>query len=77
MAENPPRNARNKRRHDYRDKEAELVAFHAVDKVHSENTGYQRWEHQDYRYRGERTHHGVHVVVDDARVCFHCRLKDV
>ena len=47
MAKNPPRDTRNQRGYYYCDKETELIAFHSVDEVHSEDTGYQGGEHED------------------------------
>ena len=71
MAENPPENARYASRYDERDDEAIAAVLHAVYEIHAKEAGYERGEHQYYGHRGERSHHSVHVVVDDARVCVH------
>ena len=57
--------------------ESETAVLHTVDEVHSEERRYKRRQHHDYRHGRERTHHGVHVVVDDAGVGVHRRLKNV
>ena len=71
VTEYPPRNSRYHNRYDDGDEESELVVFHTVYEVHSKEAGDERGEHQDDADRGERTHHGVHIVVDDARVGVH------
>ena len=38
--------------------------------------GYKRWQHQNNWHRGERTHHGVHVVVDNAWVGVHGGIQE-
>ncbi len=51
--------------------------FHAVDQVHAEEGGNQRWQHHDDTDTGQGTHRGVHVVVDDARIGVHRRFQNV
>ena len=77
MAEKPPSHARNhERNHDGKDKSPRAI-LHTVDQIHTKHRGDERRYHHDNRHRGEGTHHRVHVVVDDAAVGVHRRLKDV
>ena len=47
------------------DDKAYGVGLHAVDEVHSEERGDECWQHEDDGHGSQRTHDGVHVVVDD------------
>lgn len=51
--------------------EADGIAFHSVNEVHTEDTCYECREHENDADRCKRTHHCVHIVVDDARVSVH------
>ncbi len=54
------------------------AVLHAVDEVHAEQGGDQRRQHHDDTdTEVKRTHRGVHVVVDDARIGVHRRFQDV
>ena len=77
MSENPPKETRHCHRYKQRNGKSEGTCLHAVDEVHTKETGYQRGEHHKNGYRGERTHHCVHVVIDDARIGVHGRFKNV
>ena len=77
MAENGPEEEGDEGGDDECDDESVLAVLHAVDEVHAEEAGHEGGEHEHNRHRGEGTHHGVHVVVDDARVGVHGRLEDV
>ena len=77
MAQNPPCGARNDDGYEQGEGEAEGTVLHAVDEVHAEERRDQGGEHHDDTHGGERTHHGVHVVVDDTGVGVHRRFEDV
>ena len=77
MAQERPGDAGDDDGDDQGDDESERCCLHAVDEVHTEHRGDERRNHQDDGDRRERTHHGVHVVVDDAGVGVHGRLEDV
>ena len=77
MAQYNPWKCGDNNRYDYRHDEAEAVFLESVYEVHAEERGDERRQHHDDRHGGERTHHGVHVVVDDGRVGVHRRLEDV
>ena len=76
-AQNSPRTEGNERRNDECDGKSEGACLHAVHEVHSEERCHQRREHHHDGYHGERAHHGVHVVVDDARIGVHRRFQNV
>ena len=71
MAEEPPANARNCHRKDNCDDESPGLGFHAVDEVHAEHGGDKCGDHHDDSDGCQRTHHGVHIVVDDTLVGIH------
>lgn len=73
----PPGDARDDYRHYDGDEETVRRVLHAIDEVHAEHRGDECWEHHNDTHRGEGTHYGVHVVVDDARVGVHGRLQNV
>ena len=77
MAQERPGNARYDDGDDQGDDKSERCCLHAVDEVHAEHRGDERRNHQDDSHRRERTHHCIHVVVDDAGVSVHGRLEDV
>ena len=74
MPEKDPRNDGNQDTEHDSDTKANRTVLHTVHQVHAEKRGNQRGQHQDDGDRGERTHDGVHVVVDDALVGVHRRL---
>ena len=74
MAQERPGDAGDDDGDDQGDDKSERCCLHAVDEVHTEHRGDERRNHQDDGDRCERTHHGVHVVVDDAGVGVHGRL---
>ena len=51
--------------------------FHPVDEVHTKKTGHEGREHHDDGHHGKRTHHIVHVIVDDALVGIHRGFENV
>ena len=77
MAEEPPCSARNTNRNEEGKDESVGVLLHAVDQVHAKERGNERGEHHDNGDAGERTHHCVHIVVDDAAIGVHRRFQDV
>ena len=77
MPENEQADDRNTHRKDNGNDETYGVVLHAVDEVHTEERCYQRGQHEDDGSRGQRTHDGVHVVVDNRLVGVHRRLQDV
>ena len=77
MAENGPEEEGDEGGDDECDDESVLAVLHAVDEVHAEEAGDKGWKHQENRHRGQRTHHIVHVVVDNAAVSVHRRLQDI
>ena len=77
MPEKPPNSGRNEYGNEHGDGESDGIVLHAVDEVHAEERRDERGKHHHNRHRGECTHHRVHVVVDDARIGIHRRLKDV
>ena len=76
-AQQPPRSPRNNHRDDDGDDKPPRTGLHAVDEVHAEEARDERGKHHDDAHRGQRTHHGIHVVVDDARIGLHRRFQDV
>ena len=77
MTEEPPGGSSSAHRDDECQYKTEWFLFHTIDEVHSKERGNERWKHHDDGDGSQRTHHGVHVVVDDARIGVHCRLEDV
>ena len=77
MTEEEPRKYGYQQRNDNSNDETDRVRFHAIDEVHSEETGNQSRQHEDDGHRGQCTHDGVHVVVDNTLVGIHRRLQDV
>ena len=77
MAEKPPAGHGNEQGNDQREGESPKLLFHAVYQVHAEKRGDERGKHHDDGDRGQRTHHVVHVVVDDTLVGVHRRLQNV
>ena len=77
VAQYHPTERADGKRHDERDGEAPGIALQSVGDVHAIQRGDERGRHHDDGDRGQRTHHRVHVVVDDARVGVHGRLQDV
>ena len=77
MPQNPPAHTGYQYRNGDADNKAVMRRFQPVDDVHSVNTRYQRGGHEHDVQRGKRTHGRVHVVVDNAGIRVHCRLKDV
>ena len=77
VAQQRPRDTADEEREDECHGEAEARVFHAVDEVHAEETGHEHGQGEHDGDRRERAHHGVHVVVDDARVGVHGRFEDV
>ena len=77
MAEEPPGESCSADGNDEGEDKAKGFLLHAVDKVHTEERRDERGEHHDDGDAGERSHDGVHVVVDDALIGIHRRLKDV
>lgn len=58
-------------------REAPPYILNARDKVHTEDTGHQRGEHENDAHTRHLFHGARHVVVDDAGVGFHCRVENV
>ena len=70
-AEKEPCEPRNAHRKDDGEDESPGLGFHAVDEIHAKHGGDQRGYHHDNGDRGERTHHRVHIVVDDTLIGVH------
>ena len=51
--------------------------FHATYQVHTKYTGYQRGEHQDNGDGGHLFHHARHIVINNAGVGLHGRVKNI
>ncbi len=77
VAQHHPAEGADGKRHDERDGKSPGIVLQAIGDVHAIQRGDERGRHHDDGDRGERTHHRVHVVVDDARVGVHRRLQDV
>ena len=77
MTEEPPGNARNHERDDYGKDKSPRAVFHAVDEVHTKHRGDERGYHHDNRHGGQRTHHRVHIVINNRRVGVHRRFQNV
>ena len=77
VAEHPPADAGDNHGDDEGEDKAPGFRLHAVDQVHAEHRGDERGNHHDDGHRGERTHDGVHVIVDNRLVGVHGRLEDV
>ena len=77
VTEKPPATDRNSYRKDDSDDKSPRLLFHAIDQVHAEHRGDKRRNHHDDGDGGQRTHHGVHIVVDDTLISIHRRLQDV
>ena len=77
VAEKPPCHCRNTHRNYHREEEAPGFFLHAVHQIHTEHRGDECGDHHDDRDGGQRTHHRVHIVVDDAGIGVHRRLQDI
>ena len=65
MSENEPGSDGNEHAQDNGDDEPYGVVLHTVNEVHAEERGDECWQHEDDGHGSQRTHDGVHVVVDD------------
>ena len=72
----PPRTDGDEYGYDNGYKESEGGCLHAIDEVHTEKRGYERRKHEDDTHGGKRTHHGIHVIIDDASIGLHRGIKD-
>ena len=77
VTEKPPATARNGYRKDDSNDKSPGLLFHTIDQIHTEHRSDERRNHHDDGDGGQRTHHGVHIVVDDTLISVHRRLQDV
>ena len=77
MAQNEPTQTADHYGYDDGDGKSKFTGFHTIDEVHTKEAGDERRKHHDDADRSERTHHGVHVVVDNAGIGVHRRLQNV
>ena len=77
MTEDDQREDTDDNTDDNGDYETEGIRLYAVDQVHTEERGYQRGQHENDGHTCQRTHEGVHVVVDNRLVGIHRRLQNV
>ena len=77
VAEEPPTHARYADGEDDGDDESPWFFFHAIDEVHAKHRSDQRRYHHNDGDGCQGTHHGVHVVVDDALVGVHRRFQNI
>ena len=77
VTENPPCNPRNRNGNNHCEDESPGLTFHSVDEVHAEHRGHEGGNHHEDGHRGQRTHHGIHIVVDDTLIGVHRRFENV
>ena len=77
MTEEPPAGTRNANGEYDCDDESPGLGFHTVDEVHAEHRGDECRNHHDDGDGCKRTHHRIHIVVDDTLIGVHCRFQDV
>ena len=77
LAEQPIENSSDNERSQHHYGEAPCPKLHAVDEVHTKQTGDKRREHQDNANTGHLLHHVRHIIVDNIGVSIHCRIKNV
>ena len=77
MMEEQPAHARNAHREYDSKEESPRLGLHAIDEVHTKHGGDERGYHHNNGDRGERTHHGVHIIVDDTLVGVHRGFQNV
>ena len=77
VTENPPCNARNCHRNNHGKDKSPGFTLHTVDEVHTEHRGHQGRNHHEDGHRCQRTHHRIHIIVNNTLVSIHRRLKNV
>ena len=74
--EEPPRTDGDEYGDDDGNEESEGGRLHAIDEVHTKKRGYERRKHEDDTHGGKRTHHGIHVIIDDTSIGLHRGIKN-
>ena len=77
LAEQPIENSSDNERSQHHYGEAPCPKLHAVDEVHTKQTGDKRGKHQDNADAGHLLHHARHIIVNNIGVSIHCRIKNV
>ena len=77
MPEYEPCSDRNSHRKHHCEDKSPCRIFHAVYQVHTEQRGDERGAHHHDRHRRQRTHHRIHIIINNGRIGVHRRLQDV
>ena len=77
MPENEPCDDRNCHRKNHSEDKSPRCILHAVHQIHAEQRGDERGAHHHDRHRRQRTHHRIHIIINNRGIGVHRRLQDV